>query len=197
LPVRPYLEQAADWPAAGPHLMACHDADSIVVYQAYRPDIADFAVGHQRFGGPFSLGRMSWIKPGFLWMMHRSGWATKPDQERVLAVRLPRPAFDGILAAAVPASYDRARYSDPGAWRVALRTSDVRVQWDPDHDPHGRPQPRRAIQLGLRGVVLRRYAQQWPIEILDVSGFVAEQRELLRTQGVEALRTPVETSYPA
>lgn len=29
----------------------------------------------------------------------------------------------------------------------------VRVQWDPDHDPHGEPLGfRRAIQLGLKGV---------------------------------------------
>jgi hypothetical protein len=43
--------------------------------------------------------------------------------------------------------------------------------------------------------VLRRYAHEWPREILHVTGFVAEQRELLRTQGVEAVRTPVETRY--
>jgi hypothetical protein len=195
LPTLPYHEQAAAWPASGRHVLACHDADSIVVYQAFRPDIADFAVTHQRFGGPFGLDRMSWIKPGFLWMMYRCGWATKPDQERVVAVRLPRRAFDSVVAVAVPSSFDAGRYPDEPAWRAALRTSGVRLQWDPDHDPHGRPQPRRAIQLGLRGELLRAYAQDWPVEILDVTSFVARQHALLRERGPGALRIPVETPY--
>ena len=37
------------------------------------------------FGGAFSLDRMSWIKPNFLWMMFRSGWGTKEGQEVTLA----------------------------------------------------------------------------------------------------------------
>lgn len=78
------------WPQQGRHLLAHYDDTTIVVYQAYRPAIAEFAVRHGHLGGEFRLNRMSWIKPGFLWMMHRSGWATKPDQERILAVRLPR-----------------------------------------------------------------------------------------------------------
>jgi hypothetical protein len=41
---------------------------------------------------------MSWIKPGFLWMMYRSGWGTKSGQQVVLAVRLPREFFDHLLA---------------------------------------------------------------------------------------------------
>jgi len=35
---------------------------------------------------------------------------------------------------------------------------------------------RRAIQLGLRGEILARYAREWIIEIEDISAFVAEQR---------------------
>ncbi|WP_141653813.1 DUF4291 family protein, partial [Erwinia billingiae] len=26
---------------------------------------------------PFSMTRMTWIKPSFLWMMYRSGWGMK------------------------------------------------------------------------------------------------------------------------
>ena len=53
----------------------------------------------------FSLNRMSWIKPNFLWMMYRCGWATKADQEVVLAVRMKRSAFDEILRRAVHSSF--------------------------------------------------------------------------------------------
>jgi uncharacterized protein DUF4291 len=72
---RPYLEQLPTWPPSGRHILAQFDDDSIYVYQAYRPAIANYAVTNQRFGGEFSYNRMSWIKPNFLWMMYRSGWA--------------------------------------------------------------------------------------------------------------------------
>ena len=85
-----YVDQARGWPQSGRHILAQFDADSIYVYQAYRPSIARFAVEHQKFGGEFSLNRMSWIKPNFLWMMYRAGWATKEGQEHILAVRLRR-----------------------------------------------------------------------------------------------------------
>lgn len=69
---------------------AVHDDETITVYQAYNPEIAEAAVRAGRFVPPFSLNRMTWIKPSFLWMMYRCGWATKPGQERVLAVRITR-----------------------------------------------------------------------------------------------------------
>jgi hypothetical protein len=87
MPVQPYLEQLSLWPLLGRHILAWYDHESIVVYQAFAADIADYAMAHQRFGGRFSFARMSWIEPGFLWMMFRSGWATKVGQQRVLATR--------------------------------------------------------------------------------------------------------------
>ncbi|MCE9574160.1 MAG: DUF4291 domain-containing protein [Deltaproteobacteria bacterium] len=190
----PYREHAATWPAAGRHILAHHDADTIVVYQAYRPAIAEHAVRHQRFGGEFSLGRMSWIKPSFLWMMYRAGWATKPGQEHVLAIRLTRAGFDAILARAVHASYERDVYGDRTAWQAALVASDVRLQWDPDHDPSGAPQVRRAIQLGLSGATLREYVEDWCVSITDITPFVAAQRAHVNDR--DALIVPVESVVP-
>jgi Domain of unknown function (DUF4291) len=54
---------------------------TITVYQAYSPQIAGAAVAAGTLRGPFKRERITWIKPSFLWMMHRSGWATKPGQE--------------------------------------------------------------------------------------------------------------------
>ena len=65
-------------------IRADFDRETIVVYQAYRPQIGHFAVKHGYFGGEFKLTRMSWIKPNFLWMMYRCGWAQKPGQEVVM-----------------------------------------------------------------------------------------------------------------
>ncbi len=86
-------------PSSGQQIIAQHTEEELVVYQAYRTSIADYAVANQQFGGPdFSYNRMSWIKPNFLWMMYRCGWAEKENQERVLAIWLKNTAFLNILA---------------------------------------------------------------------------------------------------
>ena len=174
--------------------MAQFDDETVVVYQAYRPEIGHFAAKHGYFGGAFSLGRMSWIKPNFLWMMYRCGWASKDGQEVVLAVTIERRAFDEILAAAVPSSYGQVdRFASTAEWSNAVKTSDVRLQWDPDHGPSGAPLERRAIQLGLRGDVLARYARPWIRSIEDISDFVRAQAKL---RGSNELVTPSEDVYP-
>jgi hypothetical protein len=172
---KPYLQQLSTWPSEGRHIMAHYDETSIIVYQAYRADIAQHAVEHQRFGGAFSYTRMSWIKPNFLWMMFRCGWASKPGQEHVLAIRLPRAFFDELLHQAVISTFDAAQYQSMEAWQAAVKKSDVRLQWDPDHDPIGKSLARRAVQLGLRGEALRRYGQIAPLSIEDITEFVREQ----------------------
>lgn len=191
----PYLLQLPHWPTAGRHILAHHDDASLIVYQAYRPAIADFAVKHQRFGGEFSYNRMSWIKPNFLWMMFRAGWATKEGQERILAVRLQRAFFDEVLCDAVPSSFDPARHASHDDWKTAVEHSDVRLQWDPDHDPLGRPLERRAVQLGLRGRALRRYGEEALLGIDDITPFVIAQRAHLR-DGFAGLVMPRERVYP-
>lgn len=196
LVLEPYLAQRARWPREGRHVLAQFDDETVVVYQAYRPAIGRFAADHGWFGGEFSLGRMSWIKPGFLWMMYRSGWGTKEGQEVVLAVWLRRAAFDEILAQAVASTFGASGLPDTRSWQTAVARSDVRLQWDPDHDPAGRPVERRAVQLGLRRDVLARYARPWLVRIEDISPVVAEQRERLRRGGEAALLVPREEVYP-
>ncbi|WP_367870439.1 DUF4291 domain-containing protein [Luteolibacter sp. Populi] len=191
--VAPYIDVAAVWPSSGRHILASHDEDSIVVYQAYRPAIGRYAAMNGHFGGEFSFSRMSWIKPNFLWMMYRSGWGTKEGQEVILAVTIPRRLFEEILVAAVPSAFDASKHRDTDSWKGALAASEVRLQWDPDHGPNGAPQQRRAIQLGLRGEMLRRYAETEVIRIEDISGFVAEQREFLGNP--DKLLVPAETVY--
>ena len=171
----PYLAQTARLPKTGRHVVAQFDHESIIVYQAFRPAIGHFAAHHGSFGGEFSLNRMSWIKPNFLWMMYRCGWASKEGQEVVLAVRLKRTAFDEILRRAVHSTYVPEVYESETAWKEAVARSDVRLQFDPDHSPSGAPIERRAIQLGLRGEVLGKYAKEWLLGISDVSDFVREQ----------------------
>jgi hypothetical protein len=190
----PYAAQNARWPRSGHHILAQFDAESVVVYQSYNPTIGHFAARHGYFGGEFKLGRMTWIKPNFLWMMYRSDWGMKENQEVTLAVRLRREAFDEILQLAVPSSFDTDVYTSHEAWKRAVAESDVRLQWDPDHDPSGRPVERRAIQLGLRGDVAARYAREWLLGVEDISEFVSEQQANLAAP-YERLVTPREDEY--
>ena len=45
-----YMEQSTSvWPAEGRHILAQYDEDSVVVYQAYCPEIAEYAVKHQEW----------------------------------------------------------------------------------------------------------------------------------------------------
>lgn len=196
LVTEPWRDQAKLWPREGRHLLAQFDERSVVVYQAYKPSIGAFAAKNGFFGGDFSLGRMSWIKTSFLWMMFRSGWGTKENQEVTLAVRLRRDAFEAILARAVPSTFDARLFAGEAEWKAAVASSDVRLQWDPDHHPSGAPLERRAIQLGLRGDVLRSYAREWIVAIEDVSDFVREQRALVEARAYERLVTPRERAYP-
>src|SRR5262245_32269007 len=190
-----YLEQTKVWPANGRHILAQFDDESIVVYQAYRPAIGRFAAKQGRLGGEFSLSRMSWIKPNFLWMMFRSGWGTKEHQEVTLALRLRRTFFGSVLAAAVPPTWDAQRHPTPEEWSLAVAQSSVRLQWDPDHDPGGHKLPRRAIQLGLRGEVLEAFATRELLEVIDLSEFVAAQRMRAASAELSALVTPRERVY--
>src|SRR5260370_23902555 len=128
-------------------------------------------------------------------MQYRSGWERKEGQEVTLAVRIKRSAFDEILSLAVPPSYQADRYAREAAWKQAVEQSQVRQQWDPDHDPSGAPLERRAIQLGLRGETLARYAREWIVEIEDISDFVAEQRQYAHGD-YAGLVVPRERVYP-
>jgi hypothetical protein len=190
----PYFTQVNNWPKTGRHILAQYDDQSIVVYQAYRPAIGDFAATYGYFGGEFSFDRMSWIKPNFLWMMYRSGWGTKTGQEVVLAIWIKRWAFNEILKAAVHSSFVPQLYPNKSAWQTALKHSQVRLQWDPDRHPLGTKLERRAIQLGLRGQVLAAYAKDWIMNIEDISDFVKTQRQNIKSD-CEQLITPQEIVY--
>lgn len=196
LATEPYSEQIKIWPKTGRHILAQYDEETIIVYQAYRPEIAQYAVTHGQLGGAeFSYTRMSWIKTTFLWMMYRSGWGTKEHQEVTLALRLRRNFFEELLREAVASTWDQDQFATREEWTKALSRSSVRLQWDPDHHPSGAKIERRAIQLGLRGASLEAFGKREIVEVIDLSNFVTEQRNRLAAAGVTALQTPRERIY--
>jgi hypothetical protein len=190
-----YVDQVKHWPAEGRHILAHFDDESIIVYQAYRPEIARYAVEHRALGGShFSYNRMSWIKPNFLWMMYRCGWGTKSDQQATLALRISRTFFEKLLAQAVRSSFDPTQHASKEDWEASIARSEVRLQWDPDHHPNGAKQTRRALQLGLRGAVLERFGKRELLEVTGMSEFVTAQRQRM-SNDIAELQMPRERVY--
>lgn len=196
-----YHKQLEIWPKEGKHILAQYDDDAVLVYQAYNPTIAKYAIKHKKFEGcpGYSPTRMTWIKTNFLWMMYRSGWGSKRDQEMTLGIWLKREAFEHILETAVQSSVS-SNFEDKEEWRKALDKSDIRLQWDPghqilssfvDHSPTGEKMQRRAVQLGLRKCSSF-VNGDWIVDIVDMTPFVDEQSLAARTQ---ELITPEERVY--
>jgi len=162
-------------PQSGRHVIGHAAEDRIVVFQAYGPSIARAAVEKQKLGGGgFGFRRMTWIKPSFLWMMYRCGWASKTGQEHVLAIHLPLTEFAKWVRTAVPTSWRESGHPSEADWQRARGDDHVLVQWDPDCAPNGSALNRRAIQLGLRGTALQHYVD-CALEIHDVTDFVRTQ----------------------
>ncbi len=190
-----YNKVKSEMPVTGRHINACVDGEYIAVYQAYRKSIAEFAIKEQRLDGPdFNLNRMSWIKPSFLWMMFRSGWAQKEGQERVLQFWIPKAFFDKILSTTVISSFSEEYYPEHEQWKRELADSESRLQWDPDHDPLGKPLARKTIQLGLKGSLLKDFSSS-SIRIDDITSFVKEQYRYVLDGDLSALKIPNESIY--
>jgi len=170
----------------------------MTVYQAYGPEIAGPAVTAGRFVAPFKRDRMTWIKPSFLWMMYRSGWGSKPGQERVLAVEILRSGFEQALTEACLSHYDRDLHPDRAAWANQIKTSPVRVQWDPERSLRLGPLPHRSLQVGLSGPAVERYVDDWTVGITEVTPLAYAVRGLLAVgdDAGAADLLPVEQPYP-
>lgn len=165
-------------------IRAVYTQESIRVYQAYSHEIADEALRLGTFGNKFSMDRMTWIKPSFLWMMYRCGWGTKDNQERILAIDIKRSAFDYIVQNAVISSYKEELGMSHSQWKEQVHNSDIRCQWDPERDIFGNPLEYRSIQLGLRGQAVHSYVNDWILKIEDITGYVKELYEK-RNAGVD------------
>ncbi|VXC23965.1 DUF4291 domain-containing protein [Nocardioides sp. AX2bis] len=155
---------------------AAYDDQTITVYQAYPDRVADAALEAGTFVPPFKRERMTWVKPSFLWMMYRCGWATKPDQERVLAVRITRAGFEEALASSCLSHLDAEIHPDHDTWARLKATSPVRVQWDPERSRTLDPLPWRSIQVGLGGRTVASYVGEWIVDLTDLTAEVHAMR---------------------
>ncbi len=180
-------------------IRASYTDAAIRVYQAYSDAIADAAIKHGTFvSPPFSMNRMTWIKPSFLWMMYRCSWGYKDDgQRRILAIDITHEGFRWALAHSCP-SERPAGLGDEG-WRRLKDQSPVRVQWDPERDLHFTPLPHRAIQIGLSGEAVRRYVREWIVKMTDVTALAHDICADVKAGVLDRARSklPVERAYEA
>ncbi|ALG09500.1 DUF4291 domain-containing protein [Kibdelosporangium phytohabitans] len=178
-------------------IRAVYTEKTITVYQAYNPAIGDQAARDARFPQTWKRDRMTWIKPSFLWMMYRCGWARKPDQETVLAIEITREGFEWALANACLSHYRPGLHQDEAAWKRALRTAPARVQWDPERDLRLNPLKHRSLQLGLAHEATRRYADDWTVSITDVTPLAREIHALVTAGNLDeaAAHLPPEQPY--
>ena len=177
------------------NIYAVFDDKTMRVYQAYNNEIADEDMKLGKFGSKFSLTRMTWIKPSFLWMMYRSGWAIKQGQERILAIDLKREGFDEIVKKSVISAFRESGETSIDDWREKLQNSEVRCQWDPDRDIYGNPIGRRAIQLGIKGEMVKKYVNDWIVNITDITEEVIKIRTSIEEQEFSESVLPLEKIY--
>ncbi|GAA2712566.1 DUF4291 domain-containing protein [Actinoplanes palleronii] len=152
---------------------------------ALGPVAADVArpqksLGAGRFVTPFSFTRMTWIKPSLLWLMHRSNWARKPAQERILAVRITRAGWEQALAQAVLTAPESSVYGNAAAWNSAFERAAVHVQWDPERTLRGAPLNHYSIQVGVGRELIRTYVDEWIVGLADITPTVHRAAGLIR-----------------
>ncbi len=179
-------------------IRADFNSSSIVVYQAYKKEIAEPALKGQKFIAPFSMNRMTWIKPSFLWLMERSNWGHKSGQENILAVRITRSGWEEALSSAVLTSPESNVYRDHSDWRQQFKNALVHVQWDPERSMRGASLNYGSIQVGLSRHVIQKFVDEWIIEINDYTGIAKKMYDLIKQGNAEKAKRflPNEKAYP-
>jgi len=176
-------------------ILANFDDEGIIVYQAFNPTIAEDAVRLGTFGQGFNLDRMTWLKPSFGWMLYRSGYATKHNQERILKIKLTHEGFETILSQGIHTSFEPGLFETELDWQLALQRSEVRYQWDPDRDLRLQRLDRRALQVGIRGSVVRDYVNHWILGIEDVTELAHAIQDAIANQQKHLPLVPEERVY--
>ena len=179
-------------------IRAAYDAQTVTVYQAYGAAIAAPALRAGRFVAPFSLSRMTWIKPSFLWLMERSNWGQKPNQEHILAVRIRRDGWDEALSLGVLTSFEPGVHASSHVWRAEFEAAHVHIQWDPERSIRGADVGINSIQVGLSRHIIEQFVNEWTVEIEDITPLVRKIHALVKSGKVSNAKKllPSERVYP-
>jgi hypothetical protein len=180
-------------------IRAHYTPKTITVYQAYNAEIASAAVAEQRLDASplFKPGRMTWIKPSWAWMLYRAGYSYKDvNQARILALTMSHDRFLQVLERGVLSTHvqhspisgndsggttkrSRGKNSKGGNGADREKTTDVRIQWDPERNVRLERLEYRSIQIGIPGELRTVWVNEWIVGIEDVTEKARELKRVL------------------
>ena len=177
---------------------ALYDRDTITVYQAYNQQIAQLAVQQQKFVSPFSFHRMTWIKPSFLWLMKRSHWATKSNQNHILAIRIKCDFWEYLLQQSIHTDPTLSAHKNGEHWFESFENAKVHIKWDPERNLHGTKLELHSIQIEISRFLIQAFNNTAIHSIQDITPLVnkmAQFRRLGQYKHAEKL-LPKQRIYP-
>ena len=188
-------------------IRADYDDETITVYQAYNVEIAKAAVSEQKLNASpqFRPTRMTWVKPSWAWMLYRAGYSYKdPGQARILALKMKHSDFLSLLERAVLTTHPTGATSagvqprhaveprDPGATSHRVhgkrqagdessreKSTDVKVQWDPERTVRLERLSYRSIQIGIPGAIRGEWGDTMIVKIEDVTDKARQLKQVL------------------
>ena len=162
-------------------IRAVYDKNTITVFQAYNAAIALSAIKNDRFESPFSFNRMTWIKPSYLWLMERSNWATKSNQEYILGIKIKRESWEKALGMGILTHPDEEIYSNGLDWELQFNEAPIHIQWDPERSIRGAKLNIRSIQVGIGRTLIEEYNKEWIVEIVDYTALTNKINQLRKS----------------
>ncbi len=159
-------------------IRADYNNETITVYQAYNEVIALPAIENNRFEAPFSFNRMTWVKPSYLWLMERSNWGTKSNQDYILGIKIKRDCWEKALAIGVLTSPDKLVYANGLEWEKQFKKAKIHIQWDPERNIRGAKLQERSIQVGVSRFLIEEYNNEWIEEIVDLTALTKKMNQL-------------------
>jgi len=88
-------------------------------------------------------------------LLRRSNYGTKNRMQAIAKIKLSHQAFREILNQSVETHWNKDVFLEEDDWSKKLHNSDVIHQWDPERDLVGKRLDRQAIQIGIRGAVIK------------------------------------------
>jgi len=158
------------------------DNETITVYQAYNKQIALPAIKNNKFEKPFSFNRMTWIKPSFLWLMERSNWGNKSNQDYILGIKIKREYWDNALSLGILTDPDKEIYTSGYEWEKQFKVAKIHIQWDPESTLKGGKLRERTIKVGISRFLIEEYNNDWIDKIVDLTPLV-KKMDVLRKAG--------------
>ena len=158
--------------------------------------------------GGWKPDRGTWIKPSLGWMLYRSGYGHKPNQNRVLRIYLSHRVITHILSTCRLTNTNRDQRSQSKLSQTERGGNGV-IQWDPERDLFFREKdnknylPRkmlrqRAIQVCVPGKLSRFYASNILAidDVTDLAHRIGEAHKIQNDKDSEAAVREIMADWP-